>query len=224
MCLKQYGVHHRLTSVAFAHANTRAELAMKSAKRLLRDHMSPTGGMDNGAVTRAVLTHRSTPDRDTGLSPAYFLLSRQLRGFLPSKSYYLPPVPLASHKDLSSTWEDIAEWRELALAKRSAKEQEKRVSYVKRHSPLELGEHVMVQNQTCNQSLPWAKRYKCCLTGSRRITLHNRKFLRKFIPLHEDPGNTPMQPPTIATGYTTQLPSQRTTKHRRECLTHHLSS
>jgi hypothetical protein len=31
-CLRQYGVHHRLTSVGFAHANTRAELAVKSAK------------------------------------------------------------------------------------------------------------------------------------------------------------------------------------------------
>ena len=29
-CLRQYGVHHRLTSVGFAHANTRAELAVKS--------------------------------------------------------------------------------------------------------------------------------------------------------------------------------------------------
>ena len=68
-CLRQYGVHHRLTSVGFAHANTRAELAVKSAKRLLRDHMSPTGGLDNIAVTIAVLTHRNTPDRDTCLSP-----------------------------------------------------------------------------------------------------------------------------------------------------------
>ena len=37
--LQQYGVHHRLTSVGFAHANTRVKLAVKSAKRLLRENM-----------------------------------------------------------------------------------------------------------------------------------------------------------------------------------------
>ena len=29
-CLRQYGLHQRLTSVGFAHANTRAELGVKS--------------------------------------------------------------------------------------------------------------------------------------------------------------------------------------------------
>ena len=34
--LQQYGVHHRLTSVRFAHTNTRSESAVRSAKRLVR--------------------------------------------------------------------------------------------------------------------------------------------------------------------------------------------
>ena len=204
-CLRQYGVQHRLTSVGFAHANTRAELAVKSAKRLLRDHMSPTGGLDNVAVTRAVLTYRNTPDRDTGLSPAYMLLGRQLKDFLPSKPNQ--PPPLGSHRDLSDTWQDIAEWRELALAKRSAKDQENLSAHVKEHAPLELGDHVMVQNQSGNQPLRWSKRgvvvqvlpnrqYQVRMDGSRRITLRNRKFLRKFTPLHEDPSNPLKHLPT----------------------------
>ena len=73
--------------------------------------MSPTGGLDNVPVTRAVLTYRNT-----GLSPAYMLLDRQLKDFLHTKPNHLPP--LGSHNGLSSTWQDIAEWRELALAKR----------------------------------------------------------------------------------------------------------
>ena len=197
-CLRQYGVQHRLTSVGFAHANTRTELAMKSAKRLLRDIKSHNRGLDNAAITRAVLTHRNTPDRDTGLSPAYMLLGRQLKDFLPSKPNHLPP--LGSHMDLPSTWQDIAEWREVALAKRSAKDQENL-------STLELGDHVMVQNQTGNQPLCWSKRgvvvqvlpnrqYQVRMDGSRQITLRNRKFLRKFTPLHEDPSDRLKQPPT----------------------------
>ena len=105
--------------------------------------------LGNVAVTRAVLTHRNTPDRDTGLSPAYMLLGRQLKDFLPSKPDHLPP--LDSHKDLSSKWQEIAEWRELALAKRSAKDQENLSSHVKDLAPLEMGDHVMVQNQAGNQ-------------------------------------------------------------------------
>ena len=38
-CLRQYGLHQRLTSVGFAHANTRAELGVKSAKRLRRENV-----------------------------------------------------------------------------------------------------------------------------------------------------------------------------------------
>ena len=33
--IQKYGVHRRLTSVGFAHANSRAELTVKSAKKLL---------------------------------------------------------------------------------------------------------------------------------------------------------------------------------------------
>ena len=79
--------------------------------------------------------------------------------------------------------------------------------------PLELGDHVMVQNQTGNQPLRWAKRgvvvevlpyrqYKVRMDGSRRISLRNRKFLRKFIPIREDYGNSPMPLPTTDTSYT----------------------
>jgi hypothetical protein len=86
--------------VGFAHANTRAELAVKSAKRLLRENISPSRELNNVAVTRAVLQYRNTPDKDTGLSPAYMLLGRQLKDFLPAKPNQL--LPISTHKDLSS--------------------------------------------------------------------------------------------------------------------------
>ena len=80
---KQYGIEHRLTSVAFPHANCRAEVAVKTAKRLIRDNVHADGKLDRVGLTRALLTYRNTPDRDTGLSPAEILLGRQLRDFLP---------------------------------------------------------------------------------------------------------------------------------------------
>ena len=49
---------------------------------------------------------------------AYLLLGCHLRDILPSK----PALGIAS--DLSSTWLEVAEYRELALDKRSAKAQE----------------------------------------------------------------------------------------------------
>ena len=91
------------------------------------------------SVTRAVLQYGNTPDRYTGLSPAYMLLGRQLKDYLPSTN---------SHQlSISRTCPAPCKWREAALSKRSAKDQEKLSSQVKEHSPLSFGDHVMVQNQ-----------------------------------------------------------------------------
>ena len=51
-------MHQRFKSVGFAHANTRAELGVKSAKRLRRDNIPSNGKVDKVAVTRALLTYR----------------------------------------------------------------------------------------------------------------------------------------------------------------------
>ena len=68
-----YKVQHRVSSVGFPHANTRSEIAVKTAKRVLRANTSITGELDNVAVTRAILQYRNTPDRDIGMSPAQLL-------------------------------------------------------------------------------------------------------------------------------------------------------
>ena len=66
--LEQYGVHHRVTSVGFPHANTRAELAVKTAKRLLRANVSPSGSLNGVALSRALMQYRNTPDRDMAIA------------------------------------------------------------------------------------------------------------------------------------------------------------
>ena len=66
--------------------------------------------------------------------------------------------------------------------------------------PREIGDHVMLQNQLGNKPKRWDKRgvvfqadpktgqYKVMSFGSRKLTLKNRKFLRKYTPINTPPG------------------------------------
>ena len=62
--------------------------------------------------------------------------------------------------------------------------------------PLAVGDHVHIRNQSGNHSTRWNKtgeimqvgehdKYMIRVHGSRRITVRNRRFLRKFLPLGE---------------------------------------
>ena len=75
---KQYGISHRLCSVAHPHANTRAEVAVKTAKRILTGNVTSTGRLDTLSLSKALLLHRNTPDRDIGLSPAEMIFGRPI--------------------------------------------------------------------------------------------------------------------------------------------------
>ena len=179
--MKTYDIAHRLCSVGNPHANCRAELAVKSVKRMLRDNLTVTGQLDRVKFSRALLTYRNTPDRDTGLSPAMALFGRQLRDFLPT-------APL-----MGNMWQTLADARETALAPRSTKQREKWSAGAKELPPLQVGDCVFIQNQSGNYPRKWDKRgkvveikgfdqYRVMVEGSRRVTLRNRKFLRKFTP------------------------------------------
>ena len=82
--LDSWGCSQRLSSAYYAHCNCRAELGVKTAKRMLRENTSQDGHFTN-KFYQAILTHRNTPDPDTGASPAQVLCGRQIRDFLPIK-------------------------------------------------------------------------------------------------------------------------------------------
>jgi hypothetical protein len=81
--IKDYGIHHRIRSVSNPQANARAELGVKTVKRMLRDNVSARGTLDRAVVSRTLLQLRNTPVRDTKLPPAIDIYGRELRHFLP---------------------------------------------------------------------------------------------------------------------------------------------
>lgn len=193
--LKSWGVHHRRSSVGNPHANARAEIAVKSVKRMLMANTSPTGSLDVDAFQKAILIFRNSIDPQTKTSPAMIVFGRQIRDPIPTPLGRYCPHP---------TWQETIENREKALAKRHNLEREKWEEHTKELKPLEIGDHVYLQNLTGNHPLRWEKtgvileikpfkQYMVKTDGTGRITLRNRKHLRKFTPFVKKPSNlTPL--------------------------------
>ena len=179
--LRTWNVDRRLSSAHYPQSNGRAEAAVKSAKRILLGNVDPvTGMLDTENAARAILAHRNTPTQDTGISPAVMLYGRPLRDHLPRVDMKLRPE-----------WDAIAGARETALAKRALMSlpQDKREL-----EPLKIGDNVQLQNQRANHPNKWFstgvvsevlphRQYHVVVDGSRRITLRNRRFLKKISPI-----------------------------------------
>ena len=96
--METYGISHRINSVANPHANCRAELGVKTMKRLIRNNVTLNGDFSYPEFSRAILQYRNTRDRDTGYSPAEMLMGRQLRNFIPRSTQSL----------MGETWHIVA--------------------------------------------------------------------------------------------------------------------
>lgn len=89
--LKSWGVSHRLSSVANPHANCRAEVGVKTVKRMITGNTGPGGILDSDNFQKAVLQYRNSPDPVTKISPAMAVFGRPVKdlvAILPGK--YLP--------------------------------------------------------------------------------------------------------------------------------------
>ena len=179
--MKTYGIRHRISSVANPHSNCRAELGVKTLKRMIRDNVTMLGKADTPEFSRALMQYRNTKDRDTGISPAEFMLGRPLRDFL----------PVSKKKILGQRWVELARQREEALADRGCRMKERWSTHVKTLPELRCGDRVIIQNQLGNKPRQWHKtgtvfrvngydQYDVMIDGSRMITKRNRKFLRKI--------------------------------------------
>ena len=186
--LSNYGVRHRVSSVAYPHSNQRAELAVKSMKRLCRENTSRDGSLNNDRFLRAVMAYRNTPDRDTGRSPAQVIFGRELRDFLPAPLRRYQPQP---------QWILLREDREKALRKRALRNMEQLKTGTKELDKLEVHDTVQVQNQVGNHPSRWDitgtivevrpfDQYTVKVHGSGRLTTRNRKFLKKIVPYAQE--------------------------------------
>ena len=81
--LSEWGIHHRLSSVAFPHSNCRAEIGVKTIKRLITNNVGKNGDINVDSFQRAILQYRNTPDHDTKLSPAMCIFGRPTKDLIP---------------------------------------------------------------------------------------------------------------------------------------------
>jgi hypothetical protein len=196
--LKIWGINHRLSSVAYPQSNGRAELAVKSAKRIVAQNTGPNGTLATDKARRSLLQYKNTPLQGIGASPAQLLFGRQLRDWTPAT------------KDkfrVSNVWVQSQLQRELALARQRSNLTIRYNMTTRTMPPLSPGTCVTVQSQVGNHPTRWAKtgvvvqshanrQYSIRMHGSGRVTLRNRRFLRPISPTYTDgpisiPGTQP---------------------------------
>ena len=199
-------------------------------KRLITDNTDTKGELDTDAVHIAILQYCNTPDSDTKISPAMCVFGRPTRDFIP-----IIPGKYRPHE-----WCETLKAREEALRKRHVRTAETWSEHTNRLPPLAVGDLVRVQNQTGPHPNKWDKtgsivevcqhdQYAIKIDGSGRITLRNRKFLRKFSPVHYDrpirsiyddlatrvTGLTPVVTPQLPDENDTATPTGHTPCHRQ---------
>ena len=149
----------------------------------------PKGDLDTDPFQRAILQHRNMPDPVTKVSPTMCVFGRPVKDFIP-----ILPGKYEPHR----SWTDMMSAREEALRARHLKETEKWSEHTKRLPPLVVGDQVRIQNQTGPNPTKWDRtgkvievrqfdQYDVRVDGTGRSTLRNRRFLRKFAPLHKTP-------------------------------------
>lgn len=107
--LDNWGIRKRTSSAYYPQSNGRAELAVKTAKRILVDSTDSCGRLCHDQAARSLLTHRNTPVRDLHMSPAMMLYGRVIKDYLPV---------LQDRYRIHKRWREIGHYRETAMAKR----------------------------------------------------------------------------------------------------------
>merc|ERR1719320_402506 len=197
--LRQYGVRHRLSSSYFPHSNSRAELGVKSGKRILRDNMSPDGKVNTDKFLRAMLQYRNTPQPDTRMSPAQIVFGRYLRDFIPVVNDKYEP---------KQEWAMVKEYRERALARRLDRDGAVLEKHTKKLDMIPIGHAVAVQNQKGRFPKKWDKtgvvvenmdhdKVLVKMDGSRRLTTRNRRFVKKIISPQDLPDQNVIPVPSV---------------------------
>ena len=177
-----WGIKARISSAYHPTSNKRAEIAVKSAKRLIRENLGPNDSINSDKLAKALLAHRNTPDAISKTSPAMIVFGHPIRDHIP-RQHYTP----------SAAWKDLAEKREQSFLQRHYAEVERLERGTKKLKDLVVGDSVYIQEQFGNTPRKWSKSgtvvenaghdsYIVKIDGSGKLTRRNRQFLRKFVP------------------------------------------
>ena len=192
--LKQWDVHHRLSSAYNSESNGRAEVGVKAMKRLLVDNVNADGSLDSDKFVAAILQYRNTPDPSTGMSPAQVLFGRRLRDKVP-----IPPgTSIFDNSNVAPVWHRIWKAREDALRIRFAKQTDSRSAGTRDLGTLNTRDRVRIQNLCGPHPNKWDRtgqvieqlphdQYLVRSHGSGRILRRNRRHLRLVVPLLVQP-------------------------------------
>ena len=194
----------------------RAETGVKTAKRTLTDNTRSDGSPNWEKIHQAMLQYRNTPIAGLGASPSTLLFGRRIKDLLPVK---------LGKPNMMESWVECKEAREVGMRHRYHRGAERWSEHTRDLPSLELGQHVMVQNQrgAGKQAKKWDRtgivvdcpgydKYSIRMDGSGNVTDRNRKFLRAFAPDHqinppsphrpcmEQPDQTEVEPPPSGEG------------------------
>ena len=148
--LRDYGVHHRVSTPYNPHANCRAELGVKTMKRIIRENVGSDGNLRTPKFVKAMLQYKNTPDRDWGISPAECIFGRQLTDYLlVSKQNFL--------QNCSNEWKCTLEERERAFKPRYSALEKRWRQNTKKLQPLNVGDRVTVQDRHGNTPNKWSR-------------------------------------------------------------------
>ena len=147
-CLKDWDIKHHPSSAYFPHANSRAETAVKSSKRMLQDCVSRSGSIYNNKFMKAILQYRNTPCQDCRRSPAQMVFGRPLRDQIPCIPYKYAAYP---------DWCMSQELRERMMAKSREVDGEKFARDTRNLRALQIGKPVVLQNQSGRNPTKWDK-------------------------------------------------------------------
>ena len=191
--LTRWGVKHRLSSAYNPQSNGRAEVAVKSAKRLLLTNTGSSGTLDTDRFLRAMMQLRNTPDPDCQLSPAEIVYGRPIRDAFA----FINRLDKFTNDHVRPLWREAWRHKEEALRQRFHYTAEDRNVHCRLLPNLRLGDRCYIQNQTGNNPKRWDRSgtvveshghdsYTVKVDGTGRLTRRNRRYLRRFEPASVD--------------------------------------
>ena len=122
--------------MGFPQSNGRAEVAIKTAKRLLMSNTGPTGNLDHDRFLCAILQLCNTPDPDCNLSPPQIIFGCPLRDGL----MFVNKLEKFSNPYVCPLWHHAWAAKEEALWTRIARTTESLKAHSKPLRPLSIDE------------------------------------------------------------------------------------